>query len=68
MNVCVTLQREFVAKRARTNVTFVGFNTEVNLFVVLEMSCLRECGVTSLALVGFFPGKIPENQENCWKT
>jgi hypothetical protein len=56
VNVRVTLQRKLIAKRAGTNVAFVGFNTEVNLFVVLEMSCLGEGRVTPLALVGFLAG------------
>jgi hypothetical protein len=56
VNVRVTLQRKLIAKRTGTNVAFVGFNTEVNLFVVLEMSCLGEGRVTPLALVGFLAG------------
>lgn len=54
----MALEREFVAERTGTNVALVWLNTEVNLFVVLEMSCLRERRVASLAFVWFFTGKL----------
>lgn len=58
MNVRVTFERKLVTERSSTNVAFVGFNTEMNFFVVLQMRSLWKGRVTPLAFVWFFTAKV----------
>lgn len=62
----MSLQGESIGKRSRTDVALERFQSRVHLFVIFKVSCLTECRLTSITLVGFLAGvDTPMVPESC---